>query len=81
LLHIALVTSALAVEDQHRAILCPEYTQKITAHPDIFPDCYRVQPAAWHAHDGSPARGAPEEAMEMLLEHCCDLCIVLSDVI
>ena len=61
--------------------LRPEYAQQITAHQEAFMDYYRAQLAVWNAHFGSPSKGALEKAMEMLAEHCSDLCIILSGAI
>ena len=61
--------------------LRPEYAQQITAHQEAFMDYYRAQLGIWNAHFGSPSMAALEKAMEMLAEHCSDLCIILSGVI
>lgn len=61
--------------------LCPEYAQQITAHQEAFMDYYRAQLAVWTAQLGSPSMAALEKAMEMLAEHCSDLCIILSGAI
>lgn len=66
---------------QQWADLRPEYAQQITAHQEAFMDYYRAQLAVWNAHFGSPSMAALEKAMEMLAEHCSDLCIILSGVI
>ena len=58
--------------------LRPEYAQQITGHQEAFVDYYRAQLAVWNAHFGSPSMAALEKAMEMLAEHCADLCIILS---
>lgn len=44
-------------------------------------DYYRAQLGIWNAHFGSPSMAAPEKAMEMLAEHCSDLCMILSGAI
>lgn len=61
--------------------LRPEYAQQITAHQEAFMDYYRAQMAVWNAHFGSPSMAALEKGMEMLAEHCSDLCIILSGAI
>ena len=63
------------------ANLRPEYAQQITAHQDAFMDYYRAQLAVWNAHFGSPSMAALEKGMEMLAEHCSELCITLSGAI
>jgi len=66
---------------QQWADLHPEYAQQITEHQDAFMDYYRAQLAVWNAYFGSPSMAALEKAMEMLAEHCSDLCITLSGAI
>ena len=66
---------------QKWADLRPEYAQQITAHQEAFMDYYRAQLGIWNAHFGAPSMAALEKAMEMLAEHCSDLCIILSGVI
>lgn len=66
---------------QQWADLRPEYAQQITTHQEAFMDYYRAQLAVWNAHFGSPSMAALEKAMEMLAEHCSDLCIMLSGAI
>ena len=63
------------------ADLRPEYAQQITAHQEAFMDYYRAQLGIWNAHFGSPSMAALEKAMEMLADHCSDLCIILSGAI
>ena len=41
-------------------------------------DYYRAQLALWNAHFGTPSMAALEKAMNMLSEHCTELCIILS---
>jgi hypothetical protein len=66
---------------QQWAALRPEYAQQITEHQDAFMNYYRAQLAVWNAHFGSPSMAALEKAMEMLAEHCSDLCVMLSGAI
>jgi len=66
---------------QQWADLRPEYALQITEHQEAFMDYYRAQLAVWNAHFGSPSMAALEKAMEMLAEHCSDLCITLSGAI
>lgn len=66
---------------QKWADLRPEYAQQITAHQEAFMDYYRAQLGIWNAHFGSPSMAALEKAMEMLADHCSDLCIILSGAI
>lgn len=66
---------------QKWADLRPEYAQQITAHQEAFMDYYRAQLGIWNAHFGSPSMAALEKAMEMLAEHCSDLCMILSGAI
>ena len=61
--------------------LRPEYAQQITAHQEAFMDYYRAQLGIWNAHFGSPSMAALEKAMEMLAEHCSELCMILSGAI
>ena len=61
--------------------LRPEYAQQITEHQEAFMDYYRAQLAVWNAHFGSPSMAALEKGMEMLAEHCSNLCIILSGAI
>ena len=63
---------------QRWAALRPEYAEQITAHQEAFMDFYRAQLGIWNAHFGTPSMAALEKAMEMLAEHCSDLCIMLS---
>ncbi len=63
------------------ADLRPEYAQQITAHQEAFMEYYRAQLGIWNAHFGTPSMAALEKAMEMLAEHCSDLCIMLSGAI
>ena len=66
---------------QRWAALRPEYAEQITAHQEAFMDFYRAQLGIWNAHFGTPSMAALEKAMEMLAEHCSDLCIMLSGAI
>ena len=66
---------------QQWADLRPEYAQQITAHQEAFMDYYRAQLAVWNAHFGSPSMAALEKAMDMLAEHCSELCMILSGAI
>ena len=66
---------------QQWAALRPEYAQQITAHQEAFMDYYRAQVGIWNAHFGSPSMAALEKAMEMLADHCSELCIILSGAI
>ena len=66
---------------QQWAALRPEYAQQITAHQEAFMDYYRAQLGIWNAHFGSPSMAALEKAMEMLAEHCSELCMILSGTI
>ena len=66
---------------QQWADLRPEYAQQITEHQEAFMNYYRAQLGIWNAHFGSPSMAALEKAMEMLAEHCSDLCITLSGAI
>jgi len=61
--------------------LRPEYAQQITAHQEAFMDYYRAQLGIWNAHFGTPSMAALEKAMEMLAEHCSELCMILSGAI
>ena len=61
--------------------LRPEYAQQITEHQEAFMDYYRAQMAVWNAHFGSPSVEALERGMNMLAEHCSELCILLSGAI
>ena len=61
--------------------LRPEYAQQITTHQEAFMDYYRAQMAVWNAHFGAPSIEALERGMEMLAEHCSELCIILSGAI
>jgi len=61
--------------------LRPEYAQQITAHQEAFMDYYRAQLGIWNAHFGSPSMAALEKAMDMLAEHCSELCMILSGAI
>ena len=63
---------------QQWAALRPEYAQQITEHQEAFMDYYRAQLALWNAHFGTPSMAALEKAMNMLSEHCTELCIILS---
>ena len=63
------------------ADLRPEYAQLIANHQEAFMDYYRAQMAVWNAHFGSPSMAALEKGMEMLAEHCSNLCIILSGAI
>ena len=63
---------------QQWAALRPEYAQQITEHQEAFMDYYRAQLALWNAHFGTPSMAALEKAMNMLSEHCTELCISLS---
>lgn len=62
---------------QQWADQCPDYAQQITAHHEAFMEYYRAQLAVWNAQYGSPSMAALEKAMEMLAEHCTDLCVIL----
>ena len=62
---------------QQWADQCPGYAQQITAHHEAFMEYYRAQLAVWNAQYGSPSMAALEKAMEMLAEHCTDLCVIL----
>jgi len=66
---------------QQWADLRPEYAQQITAHQEAFMDYYRAQLGIWNAHFGSPSMAALEKAMDMLAEHCSELCMILSGAI
>lgn len=66
---------------QKWADLRPEYAQQITAHQEAFMDYYRAQLGIWNAHFGTPSMAALEKAMEMLAEHCSELCMILSGAI
>jgi len=66
---------------QQWAALRPEYAQQITAHREAFMDYYRAQLGIWNAHFGTPSMAALEKAMEMLAEHCSELCMILSGAI
>jgi len=44
-------------------------------------DYYRAQLGIWNAHFGTPSMAALEKAMEMLAEHCSELCMILSGAI
>ena len=66
---------------QKWADLRPEYARQITEHQEAFMDYYRAQLAVWNAHFGSPSMAALEKAMEMLADHCSDLCITLGGAI
>ena len=66
---------------QSWADLRPEYAQQIAKHQEAFMDYYHAQLGIWNAHFGSPSMAALEKAMEMLAEHCSDLCITLSGAI
>ena len=61
--------------------LRPEYAQQITEHQEAFMDYYRAQLAVWNAHFGTPSMAALEKAMNMLAEHCTEVCIILSGAI
>ena len=61
--------------------LRPEYAQQITEHQEAFMDYYRAQLAVWNAHFGTPSMAALEKAMNMLAEHCSNLCIILSGAV
>ena len=66
---------------QQWADLRPEYAQQITAHQEAFMDYYRAQLGIWNAPFGTPSMAALEKAMEMLAEHCSELCMILSGAI
>ena len=66
---------------QQWAELRPEYAQQITAHQEAFLDYYRAQMGIWNAHFGTPSIEALEKGMEMLAEHCSEVCIILSGAI
>jgi len=66
---------------QKWADLRPEYALQITEHQEAFMEYYRAQLGIWNAHFGSPSMAALEKAMEMLAEHCSDLCITLGGTI
>ena len=63
---------------QKWANLRPEYALQIAEHQEAFMNYYRAQLGIWNAHFGSPSMAALEKAMEMLADHCSDLCITLS---
>ena len=63
------------------ADLRPEYAMQIAAHQDAFMDYYLAQLGIWNAHFGSPSMAALEKAMDMLVEHGTELCIMLSGAI
>ena len=63
---------------QRWADLRPEYADQISAHQEAFMDFYRAQLGIWNVHFGTPSMAALEKAMNMLAEHCSDLCIMLS---
>ena len=60
------------------ADLHPEYAQQITGHQEAFMDYYRAQLTVWNAQFGSPSRAVLERGMDMLAEHCIQLCSVMS---
>lgn len=60
------------------ADLPPEYAQQITGHQEAFMDDYRAQLAVRNAQFGSPSRAVLERGMDMLAEHCTQLCSVMS---
>ena len=62
-------------------LLVPDYAQLIANHQEAFMDYYRAQMALWHAHFGTPSIESLEKGMNMLAEHCSEVCIILSGAI